>query len=144
MAFVGPNGSGKTTLIKLLLRFYEIDSGTILINELPIQNYSRENLYEKFSALFQDFVRYDLTLSENIRIGRVDNIGDEDRIYWALGEVGLKELLNRLPKGIDTTLGRKFDNGRESYRLANGKELQQRGRSFENPNFWFLMSRQPR
>ncbi|QCX47270.1 ABC transporter ATP-binding protein [Arcanobacterium haemolyticum] len=113
MAFVGPNGSGKTTLIKLLLRFYEIDSGTILINELPIQNYSRENLYEKFSALFQDFVRYDLTLSENIRIGRVDNIGDEDRIYWALGEVGLKELLNRLPKGIDTTLGRKFDNGRE-------------------------------
>lgn len=111
VAFVGPNGSGKTTILKLLLRFYEIDSGKILINDIPIQEYSRSSLYMNFSALFQDFTRYEFSLAENISVNFTEELSNCNRIMNVLESVGLSELPKTLPNGLKSILGRKFEGG---------------------------------
>ncbi|WP_278971537.1 ABC transporter ATP-binding protein [Mobiluncus mulieris] len=111
VAFVGPNGSGKTTILKLLLRFYEIDSGRILINDIPIQEYSRSSLYMNFSALFQDFTRYEFSLAENVSVNFTEELSNCNRIMNVLESVGLSELPKILPNGLKSILGRKFEGG---------------------------------
>lgn len=110
-AIVGSNGSGKTTLIKLLLRFYRPDSGQILINGIAIENYTRSSLYQSFSALFQDFLQYERSLGENITLGDINNYGDEEQVMDTLQTVGLTHLINELPDGLNTILGRRFSGG---------------------------------
>ncbi|HSM63986.1 MAG TPA: ABC transporter ATP-binding protein, partial [Gillisia sp.] len=80
LAFVGENGAGKTTLIKLLLQFYEPTEGEILLDDVPIKKYNQLKYQQYFGVIFQDFVKFELTLRENIAMGEIDEIGNQPRI----------------------------------------------------------------
>ena len=129
-ALVGLNGSGKTTICKLLLRFYEPTSGSILINGTDIADYSREALYKRFSALFQDFAKFERSLGDNITFGAGRGFTDDDSqaATAALNMVALNYLKEELPQGFDTILGRRFDGGQQLsigqwQRLATARAL---------------------
>lgn len=78
-----------------------------------ISEYSRDTLYQHFSALFQDFVKYDRSLADNVLFTSSSDDRDVDRILKTLSMVGLKYLANLLPYGLDTMLGRRFENGQQ-------------------------------
>lgn len=101
MAIVGQNGAGKTTLIKLLCRLYEPTSGEILINGIPISEYSRSELYNIFSVVFQDFKLFSYSIKDNVASGLN---GDEDKVWNALEKAGIRERVVHMEKGIDTVL----------------------------------------
>jgi ATP-binding cassette subfamily B protein len=113
LALVGENGSGKTTLIKLLTRLYTPTAGRITLDGLDLNQWDPETLRRRIGVIFQDFVRYQLMLGENIGAGDVDAI--EDRERWAdAAEKGLAlPLVQELEKGYETQLGGWFMNGRE-------------------------------
>jgi ATP-binding cassette subfamily B protein len=113
LALVGENGSGKTTLIKLLTRLYKPTAGRITLDGLDLNDWEPEALRRRIGVIFQDFVRYQLMLGENIGAGDVDAI--EDRERWAdAAEKGLaRPLVEELPAGYETQLGGWFMNGRE-------------------------------
>ncbi len=113
LALVGHNGSGKTTLIKLLTNLYEPDEGRILLDGLPLDAWDERVLRSRIGVIFQDFVRYQMLVGENIGVGDVDHIDDEEG--WALAaRRGLAEdFVARLPKGFHTQLGRWFADGQE-------------------------------
>ncbi len=114
IALVGINGAGKTTLIKLLLRFYEPDSGEILVDGKSLNNYPLHELHKLFSVCFQDVTRYSLTLRENIAISDIDRREDDDAIKNAAGASGADSIINSAPIGLETDMTRKFnDNGIE-------------------------------
>ena len=108
----GENGFGKTTLLKLLLRLYDVDEGSILINGVDVRNYDLQQLRHGIGAIFQDFVRFYCTAEENISFGDVKHF-DADRIRYAAGLSGADVFIERLPKGYATPLGRMFDDGEE-------------------------------
>ena len=115
-ALVGLNGSGKTTACKLLLRFYEPTGGRILIDGIDIREYSRDYLYARFSALFQDFARFERSLGDNVTFGMGEGFSGGGRTAVVLGNleaVGLGYLPDELPDGLDTVLGRRFEGGRQ-------------------------------
>lgn len=112
LALVGNNGAGKTTIVKLLLRLYEPDSGTITLDGIDIRNIEISSLRKMFGVVFQDFGRYDLTVRENIDIGDVERHHDDSEIELAARKAGASELIQRLPNGLDTRLGLRF-GGRE-------------------------------
>ena len=113
LAIVGENGSGKTTLIKLLTRLYNPESGKILLDGLDLQEWDVELLRRRISVIFQNFVRYQFTVGENIGVGEVENIGDERR--WEIAaETGMaRPFIKNLPQGFRTQLGRWFKGGQE-------------------------------
>lgn len=111
VAIVGQNGKGKSTIIKLLLGLYQPDSGIIKIGGQPLSTYSRVAREKMFAPVFQDFFKYDITLRENIGIGDVTNLYDEERVKRAIKKARADQIVNRLPKGIDTLLGRSFEGG---------------------------------
>ncbi|WP_366181489.1 ABC transporter ATP-binding protein [Actinomyces timonensis] len=94
-AFVGVNGCGKSTICKLLLRFYEPDEAEIFVDGRPIGELSREYLYSWSSALFQDFIKYERSLRDNIEYGypRDRGTADDERLWDSLEAVGLREWL---------------------------------------------------
>ncbi|CAM2005786.1 ABC transporter ATP-binding protein [Acanthopleuribacter pedis] len=113
LALVGENGSGKTTLIKLLTRLYEVERGRILLDGLALCDWDRGRLRERIGVIFQDFVRYQMSVGENIGAGDVTAFADRDR-WQTAAERGLAaELIDRLPDGYDTQLGRWFHKGQE-------------------------------
>lgn len=107
-AVVGANGAGKTTLIRLLGGLYPADGGSILVNGEDIAALSREELSRVFSIVHQDFARYQLSLRDNILLGRPD-----DLLEAAVREAGLRPLVASLPRGLDTHIGRLEDGGVE-------------------------------
>ncbi len=111
LSIVGENGEGKTTMIKLLLRLFEPDRGEILLGGRPIGSYSRKTLTAIFGPVFQDFNRYSITLRENIGVGFIDQLHDEDRIDYAARKGKVDQFAGDLPNGYDTILGRDFDGG---------------------------------
>jgi ATP-binding cassette subfamily B protein len=113
LALVGENGSGKTTLIKLLTRLYQPDSGRIMLDGLDLRAWDSGALLRRIGVIFQDFVRYQLSVGENIGVGDVAALGDRER--WAdAADKGLaRPVVDGLPEGFDTQLGRWFKNGRE-------------------------------
>lgn len=113
LALVGENGSGKTTLIKLLTRLYEPTEGRILLDGTPLDEWDVDALRDRVGVIFQDFVRYQFLVGENIGAGDVDHF--EERPLWEkAARKGLAdEFINELPKGYDTQLGRWFKDGRE-------------------------------
>ena len=111
LSIIGVNGSGKSTIIKLMLGLYEIDSGEILINGYPISDYNIMDVRKLYSALFQDFVQYPLTLRENIALSDYENANNDVEIVKALKQSGVyDELQIRLEKGFDSYMTRQFDN----------------------------------
>lgn len=113
LAFVGQNGAGKTTLIKLLLRFYEPTSGEILLDGVNINRYAIAEYQEFFGVIFQDFFRYEFTVRENIAIGDIDELENQDKIEEAAALSLAKEVVDDLKYGYNQQLGKRFTNGQE-------------------------------
>ncbi|MEM9898872.1 MAG: ABC transporter ATP-binding protein [Pseudomonadota bacterium] len=113
VALVGGNGSGKTTLIKVLCRLYDPASGRVTLDGTDVRTLQPEDYRREFGVVFQDFVRYAESASENIRLGDVRISDDDARIQEAARIAGADEFLQRLPQGYDTMLARVFDDGEE-------------------------------
>ena len=113
LALVGENGAGKTTLIKLLTRLYDPSEGRILLDGLDLREWEPERLRERIGVIFQDFVRYQLLAGENIGVGDVDAMSDETRWQDAAVKGMADAVIERLPKGFETQLGRWFQDGQE-------------------------------
>ena len=115
LSIVGINGSGKSTIIKLMLGLYEIESGQILINGYPMSDYDMRDVRKLFSALFQSFVQYPLTLRENIALSSLERIGNSEEIEEVLTQSGVyEELPPKLENGLDSFMTRQFaDKGTE-------------------------------
>jgi len=113
IALVGENGAGKTTLVKLLARLYDPDEGRILLDDVDLRDYDLDSLRKNIGIIFQDFVRYDFILRENIGVSQVEALGDEARIREAARRSLADSVATRVPQGFDQMLGRRFDNGVE-------------------------------
>ncbi|MEQ9186166.1 MAG: ABC transporter ATP-binding protein [Cryomorphaceae bacterium] len=113
LAFVGENGAGKTTLIKLLLGFYAPTEGRILLDGIPIQDYDSGQYQAYFGVIFQDFVKFELTLRENIAVGAIDEIDNEMRINDAAERSLADQVISELPDGINQQLGKRFKRGKD-------------------------------
>lgn len=112
LALVGENGAGKSTLIKLLLQFYVPAEGEILLDGIPIQEFEPLDYHQRFGVIFQDFVRFDLTLRENIAVGEIEALDDQARIEAAAEKSLASEVIAQFSAGYDQKLGRRFRNGK--------------------------------
>ena len=113
LALVGENGSGKTTLIKLLTRLYVPTQGRILLDGRDLKEWELDTLRERIGVIFQDFVRYQLQVGENIGVGDVANVEARDQ-QQAAAEKGMAHpFIDEMKDGYDTQLGRWFKDGRE-------------------------------
>lgn len=113
LALVGENGSGKTTLIKLLTRLYEPSEGRVLLDGRSLEEWSLPVLRRRMGVIFQDFVRYQFTVGENIGVGDVEAFEDDER-WQEAAELGMAtEFIDELPNTYKTQLGRWFAGGRE-------------------------------
>lgn len=113
IALVGPNGAGKSTLVRLLARLYDPDSGTVKWDGNDIRTMDPDEYRKFFSVVFQDFMLYNLSAAENIRMGNIEIKGHEGKIRDAASSAGVDDLLNNLPRGYDTVIGTLFDDSRE-------------------------------
>ena len=111
VAIVGENGAGKTTLVKLLARLYDPVEGEILFDGGDLREYHLGEVRRDVAVVFQDFFRYDLSAADNIGFGEIRALGDRDRIQAAAKQAGAHDIIEALPKGYDTVLGRTFDEG---------------------------------
>ena len=102
IAIVGPTGAGKTTMVNLLMKFYEINSGSILIDGVPISDLTRENVHELFTMILQDTWLFSGTIKENIVFNR-EHISDA-KIRDVCDKVGLTHFIKTLPKGFDSEI----------------------------------------
>jgi len=113
-AFVGINGSGKTTITKLMTGLYNDFEGEILVNGRNISEYTQSELKAFFSVVYQDFARYYISIKDNIALGDVNRIRDEKnsvRIWDTIMKTNLEETAAKLPKGLDTPLGKIKEGG---------------------------------
>ena len=113
LAIVGENGSGKTTLIKLLTRLYQPSEGTIYLEGLDLKEWDIDTLRKKIGVIFQDFARYQLLVGENIGIGDVDELEQDELIEEAAEKGMADEFVKDLPQGYKTQLGTWFKDGKE-------------------------------
>lgn len=114
IALIGVNGAGKTTIIKLLLRFYEPQSGEILLGGKSIKCYPLEELHNMFGVCFQDVNHYSLSLRENIAISDIRRKSDDEAVYLAAKASGADRIIETLENGLNTDMTRKFnDKGAE-------------------------------
>ena len=111
LALVGENGAGKTTLVKLLARLYDPDEGRILLDGTDLREYDLASLRNAVGVIFQDFVRYHLTASENIAVGRIEARTDQPRIETSAERSLADTVIAGLPEGYDQTLGKRFKTG---------------------------------
>lgn len=126
LAVVGENGAGKTTMIKLLLRLYEPDEGTIYLGGRDIRTMSREETLKQFAVVFQDFKLLAFSVKENICIGPD---GDEERLHEVLRKLDLDKVMESTPHGAKTSVYRLFDeegvefSGGERQKMAIARAL---------------------
>lgn len=126
MAIVGRNGSGKTTFIKLLCRLYDVTEGSIRVNGRDIREYTNEEYIDIFSVVFQDYRMFSLKLGENIA---ASEDMDEEKVWDALRKSGLEERFDNLPLGLDTYVGKEFEedginfSGGERQKLAIARAI---------------------
>ena len=111
VALVGENGQGKTTIVKLITRLYDPTEGQILLDGVDLREYDLENLYREIGVIFQDFMRYEMTAGENIAVGRIEELANEDLLRVAARKSLAHEVVERLPRGFDQMLGRRFEMG---------------------------------
>src|SRR5690606_14293873 len=108
VGLVGLNGAGKSTLVKLLCRMYEPQRGRILWDGRDIADADPAELRRRISAVFQDFMTYDLTARENIALGDLSRLDDAEAVARAAAAVDVHQDLGALPRGYDTLLSRTF------------------------------------
>jgi len=131
LAIVGLNGAGKTSLVRLLCGFYDPDEGCVLLNGKDIRQYNRREYYSLFSAVFQEFSQLDITLEQNVSQSVADI--DREKVWNCLQKAGLDEMVSKLPKGLETTIGRKVHldgvlfSGGETQRLMLARALYKDG-----------------
>jgi ATP-binding cassette subfamily B protein len=111
VALVGENGSGKSTLAKLLAGLYRPSHGRITWDGIDIGEMDQVEFSHQVAVIFQDFLRYHLSASDNIGLGRFEAAGDRDQIVEAADQAGAHEMVNKLPAGYETLLGPEFLGG---------------------------------
>ncbi len=113
LAIVGENGSGKTTLIKLLTKLYTPDEGRILLDGLELHEWDIDVLHKRIGVIFQNFVRYQFSVGENVGVGDVEHLDDQARWQTAAEKGMAKPFIEQMPEGFHTQLGRWFKGGQE-------------------------------
>lgn len=108
IAIVGPTGAGKTTMVKLLMRFYDVTDGAILVDYLDIRQFKRNDLRKMFGMVLQDTWLYNSTIRENIRYGRLDATDEE--VYQAAKMAQVDHFVQTLPDGYDMVLNEETSN----------------------------------
>jgi ATP-binding cassette subfamily B protein len=108
VAIVGPTGAGKTTMVKLLMRFYDINEGRILIDDHEIREFTRHDLRSQFGMVLQDTWLYNDSIMENIRYGRLDATDEEVKAAAVAAHVD--SFVNNLPGGYDMKLNEEASN----------------------------------
>jgi ATP-binding cassette, subfamily B, bacterial len=111
VALIGENGAGKTTLVKLLARLYDPTGGMILLDGRPIQDYDPVDLRREIGVIFQDYMRYDMLVRENIGFGRIEQLAEQQRIVDSARKSMAEPVIAGLPLGFDNMLGRRFEGG---------------------------------
>jgi ATP-binding cassette subfamily B protein len=137
VALVGENGAGKSTLVKLLLRFDDVSEGSIRVGGVDLRDWHPEDLRSRFGVLFQDYASYELSVRENVFMGRPDADVDETKVMDALRDSRSEWLAKKMPKGLDSKVGRLFEGGHdlsggEWQRLALARNM------YRNADVWVL------
>jgi ATP-binding cassette subfamily B protein len=137
IALVGENGAGKSTLIKLLLRFYDVQQGAVRVSGIDVKDMKPSHLRDRIGVLFQDYATYELTVRENVIIGRPNGVENDDLVQKALKDARSEWLLRKMPKGLDSKVGRLFEGGHdlsggEWQRLALARIM------YRNADIWIL------
>lgn len=131
LAIVGLNGAGKTTLVFLLCGFYDPDEGRVLLNGIDIRQFNRQEYYQLFSAVFQQFSILETNIRDNVT--QAVAVNDDRRVYECLEKAGLKDFVMGLPKNLDTHVGREvyldgmFLSGGQTQRLMLARALYKNG-----------------
>ncbi len=113
IALVGENGAGKTTLVKLLARLYEPTEGRILLDGKDLRLYDLVSLRQNIGIIFQDYLRFQMRVSDNIAVGNILQKENTALIISAAEQSLASELVSRLPDGYEQMLGKKFQDGVE-------------------------------
>jgi ATP-binding cassette subfamily B protein len=111
IALIGENGAGKTTLVKLLARLYEPTGGAILLDGVDLREYDVDGLRGEIGVIFQDYMRYDMLVRENIGFGRIEELANQPRVESAARKSLAEPLIAQFKHGYDQMLGRRFENG---------------------------------
>jgi len=112
-ALLGENGAGKSTLVKLLLRFYDPDQGSVRVGGVDLRNLEPAVLRSRIGVLFQDYASYELSVRENVVMGRPDGQVNDERVMEALRDARSDWLLKKMPRGLDAKVGRLFEGGHD-------------------------------
>jgi len=113
IALVGENGAGKSTLVKLLLRFYDPTHGAVRVGGADLRDLDPAALRSRIGVLFQDYASYELSVRENVQMGRPGRVDDDRRVLAALEDARSDWLVKKMPKGLDAKVGRLFDGGHD-------------------------------
>ena len=137
VALVGENGAGKSTLVKLLLRFYDTQRGSIRIDGINVKDMDPQALRSRMGVLFQDYATYELSVRENVLMGWPYDPADDKRVIKALQDSHSEWLVKKMPKGLDSKVGRLFEGGHdlsggEWQRLALARLM------YRNADIWIL------
>ena len=111
VAIVGENGAGKTTIVKLLSRLYDPSAGAVLVDGTDLRDYDLNEVRRAVSVVFQDFVRYEFSVADNIGFGDIPAVDDRERIEATARRTGAHDTVAALPHGYDTMLGKTYDEG---------------------------------
>jgi ATP-binding cassette, subfamily B, bacterial len=111
VALVGENGEGKTTIVKLITRLYDPTHGRILLDGVDLRDYELADLYREIGVIFQDFFRYEMTVRENLAVGRIESVSDLPALRMAAEKSLADRVINKLPRRYNQMLGRRFDEG---------------------------------